>query len=97
MSVTSYAIPSEITRSAAPSSGTSVLPFGKTTLAIAVAGWWMPPSAKVAYASACSSGVTPIRSPPIPSAGMPSNGEVIPSFSAICFTLSGPASRSSWA
>jgi hypothetical protein len=56
-----------------------------------------PPAASVPYALAISSGETPTRSPPIPSAGIPSSGEVIPIECAVAATACGPTSRSSWA
>ena len=73
------------------------LPSGNTTRLIAVAGWWMPPLAIVAYASAISSGDTPIRRPPITSAGLPSSGEVMPIACAVWSSFDQPRSAASWA
>jgi hypothetical protein len=56
-----------------------------------VVGMRTPPLASVVEASAISSGVTPTRSPPITSAGLPSNGELIPIAWAVTSSLSQPA------
>ena len=74
-----------------------MLPSGNTTLLMIVAGTWVPPLAIVAYASAISSGVTPTRSPPITSAGLPSSGEVIPIACAVASSLLHPMSAASCA
>ena len=97
MSVTSYATPSENTRWRSPSSGSSTSPFGNSTRVTARGVLRIPPSASVAEPFAISSGVTPIRNPPIPSAGTASRVVSMPMSYAVSRTFSGPRSRSIWA
>ena len=64
---------------------------------IAIGLRWIPPEASVAKESAISSGETPTRRPPSPSAGIPSSLLVTPIEWAVRATFWGPTSRSSWA
>ena len=62
-----------------------MLPSGNTTLLIALAGWWTPPLASVAYASAISSGDT--ETAPSASDGKFVSDEVMPIAWAVALTL----------